>query len=268
MKLTRLILLASQDYIPNADWWVWIQRLSPLFTIIGVLIGVFGTDYMARKREKHKQEEDNKKYKESEEKNKNIKLNAAMIALENSRIILLALKHDFIKPYETQIRNFKAGSFLNSKNHPEVFKYGGYDMIIKDQSCSKLNSFLYDMVLDFIALQRSPYFIAFSSLQGSLDLVNELINKRNEFLKINHTLDSIMSHMNAHESFCGSLMEKVDECLAYTVLCKKYLNEYVLTFMPGIQLSAVSLPTNYETDMPAKDLLSIIDEHIQQAVIK
>lgn len=263
MKLTRLILLASQDYIPNADWWVWIQRLSPLFTIIGVLIGVFGTDYMARKREKHKQEEDNKKYKESEEKNKNIKLNAAMIALENSRIILLALKHDFIKPYKTQI-----GYYLKSRNHAEEFKYGSYDMIIKDQSHPKLNNFLYDKILDFIALQRSPYLIAFSDLQVSLDLVNEVVNKRSEFLKESHTLHSIACYINTHESFCSSLMEVVDTCLAYIVLCKKYLNEYVFTFMPGIQLSAVSLQTNYESDMPAEDLLSSIDEHIQQAVIK
>lgn len=240
---------------------LWLWLISHLISIIGPLIGAFAgafaANYLTNQRNWHKEKND-----------KHIKLHAALAALENSRIILLALKHDFIKPYQTQVDQFFLCMRLCTPENLVVNWDDGYfAMIVKDQSYPKLNNFLYNEVLDFIALQRSPYLIALSSLQGHLDLVNELLNKRYEFLKEKNTLAITKTNESAHNSlFCG-LIELVDCCLAYIVLCKDYLNEYASTFMPGIKLSEILLQTNYEADMPAKDLLSSFDELIKKAIL-
>lgn len=246
---------------PNQDFWFWVNRSGPLISIATVLIGVFGTHYFSKKREQNKID----KEEQSKEKDKNVKINGALIALEVVRINLLLLKTEFLIPYQEQVKNFY--------NHPhnqsvkQEWKEGKYDMIVRDQSHPKMNYFLYTEVLNFISLKRAPYLIGFFALQNSLDMVNELLTKRNEFLKGNNNWNSVIKYEITHKYF-SSEFQLVDDCLGYILLCKKYLKEYAESFLPGYNISEVSLSTNNVNmpDLEKSEHLKRFDELIQKAV--
>ena len=107
----------------------------------------------------------------------------------------------------------------------------------------------------------------FESKPLHLDMVNELLTKRNEFLKENHNWNSVIKYEITHKSF-SSEFQLVDDCLGYILLCKKYLKEYAESFLPGYNISEVSLSTNNVNmpDLEKSEHLKRFDELIQKAV--
>jgi hypothetical protein len=251
---------------------------QPLATLLGAIVGaalafLYNLWIHNRKGEQEKQKQNMRQWNN---------LNAALAALEETRVGVLTFKSQHLEQYKSDadaINGVKKkaekdtndqilSNYWHDKNNIKSF--------FESFSSIAINKFSYEGMLDFSALGRSPYLITFFILSGELNEINIQINRRNDFtttmLRYSFnknepfSLNKIIIAIAQHTSTAENLDKLTDTTLARIDICKEHIDDCATKLFPFKKLVKPHLQTNYENLMPAHDYLQGYKNMINNAI--
>jgi len=228
--------LSAKILLPK-DWME--EWRQPIATFTGAIVGSAVTFFWQKYLHKRKEQKEEK----AERNMQFSKINATLVALESTRIEILAYKGQTLNRYRNDAIEVKEEEQKNNEEALIKFCNNGQKIPTFFENflpSITMDEFSYGETLNFIVVK--PYLVTFYRLLGELEAIkeqNELRNKFVEFLKISDfkeagwslkTIDRVKLVIAQHTSSAKNLDMLTNSALAYIVLCKKYLNDYAANF--------------------------------------
>jgi len=191
----------------------------------------------------------------------------------------LVFKDQFSNPYKKDAEEVKKERQKNNDENLIAFYKDPNNLKTFFENfprATTMDKIPYEKDLDFIAV-ASPYLISFYRLLGELVAINDQINQRNNFtnyMKIadfqkaewtSGDINRVVLVIAQHSSSAKNLDMLINSALAYSMLCKKYLNDYAAKFLPEKKLQDFILETKHEDEL-INDYHKDFDTLIQKAV--